>query len=150
MAKEITISIWTEMKKSKDGKKTYATYNTKMNIPYINKDGVNEGVKTRRVDLKFKSEFAPKNNAKMFGTLTLMSNCIDAPSVWKVKTTDDGELKFPVVWIKGDWKYTEVEREATQDMFSVGKKTEAPVETPVEEPKSTEPVEVEDKSDLPF
>lgn len=134
MAKEIKIRIYTKMVETSDGKK-FATYQTRMNLPYIDKDGNNKGVQNRSVELKFNSDYAPKNNAKMFGILTIKSDEIDFPSKWQVKQGVDkktGKAKdfYPTAWINGEWSYTEVKREATQAMFD---SPETPVsDTPIE------------------
>ena len=95
----VSLMLYVSKQKTKDGKRTFTSYKTKMDLAVFDTDGNEQGVQTKYVNVKFPRELDV--SALKRGILKCKPEDISAPSIWKPKVNEDGSTEYPVVWIRG-------------------------------------------------
>lgn len=122
----IKIMITKRNQKSKDGKKRYSIFRTKMNL--IVKGEEEKGKQEKWITVKFPSDVDTKELSR--GLLTVKVADISFPSVFEVTQDENGKDVYPVVWIRAFKEFRSIEREVENPFITDEFDTE---ETEIEE-----------------
>lgn len=122
----IKIMITKRNQKSKDGKKKYSIFRTKMNL--IVKGEEEKGKQARWITVKFPSDVDVKELSR--GLLTVKVADISFPSVYEVTQDENGKDVYPVVWVRAFKEFRSIEREVENPFITDEFDTE---ETEIEE-----------------
>ena len=100
----VSLMLYVSKKQTKDGKRKFTSYKTKMDLAVFDTDGNEQGVQTKYVNVKFPRELDV--SALKRGILECKPEDISAPSIWKPQVNENGVIEYPVVWIRGFEKFT--------------------------------------------
>ena len=106
MSKQNLVALLLIVKKqqTKDGKRTFTSYKTKMDLAVFDADGNEQGIQTKYVNVKFPRDVDVSQLKR--GILECKPEDISAPNIWKPIVKEDGAIEYPVVWIRGYEKFT--------------------------------------------
>lgn len=122
----IKIMITKRNQKSKDGKKRYSIFRTKMNL--IVKGEEEKGKQQKWITVKFPSDVDTKELSR--GLLTVKVADVSFPNVFEVTQDENGKDVYPVVWIRAFKEFRSIEREVENPFITDEFDTE---ETEIEE-----------------
>lgn len=94
-------------KQTKDGKRKWVEYRTKMNL--VVKGEEESGKQEKWVTVKFYQVDTTAITGR--GMLTVKVADISFPHVYEIKTKDDGTLEYPVVWVRDYKEFAPIESE---------------------------------------
>ena len=121
MAKTLKLLITSKKNTTNDGKRSFTTYTTKMNLPIVTFDENGERhisePKVVYVDVKFSKDCQTKASAIKRGYITAIATDINAPYRYEVKTDNEGKKIYPMVWVKNFIKYDESLKTPDQSSF---------------------------------
>lgn len=103
----IKILITKRNLKSKDGKKKFSTFRTKMFL--LVKGEEEKGKQEKWVTVKFPSDVDTKNLSR--GLLTVKVADISFPRIYEVTNNKNGEVEYPTVWVREFKEFHSIERE---------------------------------------
>lgn len=117
----ITIQISRMNRKSKDGKRKWVEFRTKMNL--VVKGEEEKGKQNRWVTVQFDESINTKELSR--GLLTVKVADISFPKTYEIKETVDektGETKkkYPIVWINAFKEFRAVEKEVENPFVTDG------------------------------
>lgn len=124
MAKEIKLPIRSKMLKTADGKRSFKTFTTRMNLEVEGEEEKGKQVKT--ITVKFVKDIDTKNIKR--GYLIAKASDINAPFKYKITVDENGDKQYPVVWVRGYIKYVEQIAEHKQSDFVIDEEDTEEVE----------------------
>lgn len=126
-SKTINIPVYTKMQETKDGKRKFRVYWTRMRLLVEGQE--DKGKQDKSVQLKFSKDCPNVSNITSSGVLVVPEDKFSAP--YKFRTTDD---YYPVVWVNEFAEFIPNKSGHSQDDFVI----QADTDTEDDEPTNLE------------
>ena len=116
----------------KKGKNNIPTYYTKMNL--VKKGEEEKGKQLCNVTVKFTSDVDVKS-IKGYGRISLFVKNVGFPNKYEITEDENGNKKYPVVWVRGFETYEPIERDVENPFVTDEPET---IETEIENEETEE------------
>lgn len=115
---QIKLRIYKNTRTTKQGKE-FTVFSTQMMLPVI-ENGVKSKPQKKSVNVRFVDDAEIKAKKISNGTIYLLDDMIQVPSVWKItKDSTNNKDVYPVCYIHDFIKFEKYQRSVSQSMFVV-------------------------------